>query len=97
MLAAFTARCEPARRAPMRALAEVKLAGTRGADRQVAQAFARMDRCIVDRAAIPPVVDRAAVIERMLRRWTVPTPDEAHRVTYLVDGADPAWPSWPPG
>ncbi|HVV87088.1 MAG TPA: AAA family ATPase [Kofleriaceae bacterium] len=47
-------------------------------------------------AAVVP----AAAIERMLRRWQVPTPDEAHRVTYLVDAPtaspSPAWPAWPP-
>lgn len=36
----------------------------------------------------------AAAIERMLRRWTVPTPDEAHTVTYVVD--DDHHPIWPP-
>lgn len=50
----------------------------------------------------------AAVVERMLRRWTVPTPDEAHQVSYLVardddddggeadDASAAAWPAWPP-
>lgn len=37
----------------------------------------------------------AAAIARMLRRWSVPTPDEAHTVTYLVDGGGGA-PTWPP-
>ena len=28
---------------------------------------------------------------------TLPTPDEAHRVTYLVDDSEAAgWPAWPP-
>ncbi len=45
----------------------------------------------------PAAVVPAAVVESMLHRWTVPTADEAHRVTDLVDGADdPAWPAWPP-
>lgn len=35
-----------------------------------------------------------AVIDRMVERWTVPQPDEAHAVTYLVDGA--ATVGWPP-
>lgn len=43
-------------------------------------------------AAVP-----AAAIERMLGRWAVPTPDEAHRVTYVVDDeATPGGPTWPP-
>jgi putative nucleotidyltransferase with HDIG domain len=36
----------------------------------------------------------AAAMERMLARWTVPTPDEAHAVTYVVDGEVVA--GWPP-
>lgn len=48
-------------------------------------------------AAVVP----AAAVERMLRRWQVPTPDEAHRVSYLVEPADAEaaarWPAWPPG
>jgi predicted kinase len=44
-------------------------------------------------AAVVP----AAAVERMLRRWQVPTPDEAHRVTYLVDGERGDEPlGWPP-
>lgn len=41
----------------------------------------------------------AAAIARMLDRWSVPTPDEAHRVTYVVDvgGRSAAvGPPWPP-
>ena len=37
----------------------------------------------------------AAVLERMLDRWTVPTLDESHRVTYIVDD-QPTDLSWPP-
>ncbi|MEZ4400530.1 MAG: AAA family ATPase [Kofleriaceae bacterium] len=39
----------------------------------------------------------AAVLDRMLERWTVPTPDEAHQVSYRIDdrGHDDG-PAWPP-
>jgi predicted kinase len=37
----------------------------------------------------------ASVIERMLGRWTVPEPTEAHQVSYVLSG-DPGQPSWPP-
>jgi predicted kinase len=37
----------------------------------------------------------AAVIDRMLARWTVPDPTEAHEVTYVL-GPAPAQPTWPP-
>lgn len=37
----------------------------------------------------------AAALERMLRRWTVPTPLEAHEVTYAVPRGAGA--PWPPG
>lgn len=55
----------------------------------------RRNRTRDDRERVP-----AAVIERMLARWSVPTPDEAHAVTYVIDG-DPAQtdavrPRWPP-
>ena len=52
----------------------------------------RRNRARPDADVVP-----AAAMLRMLRRWTVPTPDEAHRVTYVVDaGAGPAWPPRPP-
>ncbi len=35
------------------------------------------------------------VIERMIGRWSVPAPDEAHAVDYVVDGGEAA--GWPPG
>ncbi|MBZ0232687.1 MAG: ATP-binding protein, partial [Deltaproteobacteria bacterium] len=36
-------------------------------------------------------------IDAMLARWTVPTPDEAHAVDYVVDGdAAPGALAWPP-
>jgi len=38
-------------------------------------------------------VPRAAMT-RILDRWSPPTPDEAHRVTHVVDGASPV--EWPP-
>ena len=36
----------------------------------------------------------AAALARMVARWSVPTPDEAHQVTYIVDGGttDDSWP-----
>jgi len=35
----------------------------------------------------------AAALARMQRRWSVPAPDEAHSVTYVVEpGPGPAWP-----
>jgi predicted kinase len=37
----------------------------------------------------------AAAVARMLARWTVPAPDEAHGVTYVIDG-QPAGEGWPP-
>jgi putative nucleotidyltransferase with HDIG domain len=37
----------------------------------------------------------AAVIRRMLERWTVPDPTEAHELTIHVAGA-PVLPAWPP-
>ena len=51
-----------------------------------------------NRARPAAAVVPAVAVERMLRRWNVPTPDEAHRVTYLVDDAAPSarWPAWPP-
>lgn len=46
------------------------------------------NRARADAHAVP-----AAAIGHMLRRWTVPTPDEAHSVTYVLDpGPAPAWP-----
>jgi hypothetical protein len=59
--------------------------------------LARRNAARDDRERVP-----AAVIERMLARWSVPTPDEAHRVSYVVDGVDrpasqdPVRPPWPP-
>jgi len=44
-----------------------------------------------DRDRVP-----AVAIERMLARWSVPTPDEAHRVTHVVDGLPAVGPAWPP-
>ncbi len=45
----------------------------------------------------PDAVVPASAVERMVRRWSPPTPDEAHRTTYLVDGlAELQWPAWPP-
>ncbi len=41
------------------------------------------------------VVPRAAMA-RILDRWAPPTPDEAHRVTHVVDEAEPGPVSWPP-
>ncbi len=41
-----------------------------------------------------PVPVPARAIERMVERWTVPAPDEAHAVTYAVD--DPGGVAWPP-
>lgn len=41
-------------------------------------------------AAVP-----AAAVERMLMRWTVPTPLEAHQVTYAIE--DEGAVTWPPG
>jgi putative nucleotidyltransferase with HDIG domain len=46
-------------------------------------------------AARPDPVPRAA-IDRMIQRWTVPDPSEAHRVTYMVE-IDPKSHAWPPG
>jgi putative nucleotidyltransferase with HDIG domain len=46
-------------------------------------------------AARPSPVPRAA-IDRMLERWTVPDPTEAHAVTYLVPHRAGAY-AWPPG
>lgn len=37
----------------------------------------------------------ATAISRMLDRWSVPTPDEAHQVSYVVDG-EPRGDGWPP-
>jgi predicted kinase len=45
-----------------------------------------------NRARAVPVP--AAVIDRMLGRWTVPDPTEAHAVTYVVP-AEPHTPAWP--
>ncbi|MBP8810594.1 MAG: AAA family ATPase [Kofleriaceae bacterium] len=38
----------------------------------------------------------ARALERMYTRWTVPTPDEAHRVLYRVSPADDGGAAWPP-
>jgi predicted kinase len=38
----------------------------------------------------------AKIIDRMLDRWQIPTPDEAHRITYVVDGDTGTDPIWPP-
>jgi len=43
-----------------------------------------------NRARAAPVP--AAVIDRMLSRWTVPDPSEAHAVSYLVPPGDVVWP-----
>lgn len=45
-----------------------------------------------NRARAQPVP--VAVIDRMLGRWTVPDPSEAHAVTHVVStgAGDPAWP-----
>ena len=43
-----------------------------------------------NRARTVPVP--AAVIDRMLSRWSVPTPSEAHAVTYRVPAGDVVWP-----
>jgi len=43
-----------------------------------------------NRARTVPVP--AAVIDRMLSRWSVPTPSEAHAVTYQVPAGDVVWP-----
>ena len=37
-----------------------------------------------------------ATIDRMIERWTVPDPTEAHAVTYLVPH-EPGAHAWPPG
>jgi predicted kinase len=37
----------------------------------------------------------AGAIARMLERWSVPSPDEAHQVTYAIDG-QPRGEGWPP-
>lgn len=37
-----------------------------------------------------------SVVSRMADGWVVPTPDEAHTVTYAVEGLDPAASTWPP-
>ena len=37
----------------------------------------------------------AAAVARMLAHWTVPTPGEAHEVTYVIDGQQ-AGAGWPP-
>jgi putative nucleotidyltransferase with HDIG domain len=42
------------------------------------------------------VVPRAAMA-RILDRWAPPSPDEAHRVTHVVDGDERGPISWPPG
>jgi predicted kinase len=49
----------------------------------------RRNRARDDRARVP-----ATALRRMLERWSIPTPDEAHRVSYVVDGiaVDPGWP-----
>ena len=47
-----------------------------------------------NRARAERVPERA--IDAMLGRWTVPLPDEAHAVDYVVDGGKGAWPPWPP-
>jgi predicted kinase len=47
-----------------------------------------------NRARAAPVP--AAVIDRMLSRWTVPEPSEAHAVSYLVpEAGDVVWPGSP--
>jgi tRNA uridine 5-carbamoylmethylation protein Kti12 len=34
----------------------------------------------------------AAALARMIERWSVPTLDEAHRVSYVLDGElQPSW------
>jgi predicted kinase len=53
--------------------------------------LARRNRERADAERVP-----AAAIDRMLARWTVPTPDEAHRVTYVIDAAAEVGPPWPP-
>ena len=35
-------------------------------------------------------------LDAMLTRWTVPTPDEAHAVDYVVDGDPGDGGGWPP-
>jgi predicted kinase len=37
----------------------------------------------------------AGAIARMLERWSVPSPDEAHQVTYAIDD-EPRGEGWPP-
>jgi putative nucleotidyltransferase with HDIG domain len=56
---------------------------------------ARRNRARPERSRVP-----AAAIDRMLSRWSVPTPDEAHAVSYVVDDGidgktDDGW-TWPP-
>jgi predicted kinase len=53
--------------------------------------LARRNRERDDRERVP-----AAAIDRMLARWSVPTPDEAHRVTHVVDEIPGVGPAWPP-
>ena len=48
-----------------------------------------------NRARVSPVP--AAAIERMLERWTVPDPTEAHVVTHVVAVGDLRWPPFPVG
>lgn len=43
-----------------------------------------------------PHVVPAAAIERMLEQWSVPGPDEAHDVKYVIDGRGTGQ-DWPPG
>jgi alanyl aminopeptidase len=53
----LTASCDAAKVAPMRALAEAKLAGRRGARRRIDQAFERMSQCAAQRAAQGPALE----------------------------------------
>jgi alanyl aminopeptidase len=48
---ALTASCDASKVEPMRALAEAKLAGRRGARRRIDQAFERMGQCVAQREA----------------------------------------------
>ncbi len=58
LVGTLTTSCDAAKVAPMRALADAKLAGRLGAQRRIDQAFERMGQCVAQRATVEPAVAR---------------------------------------
>ena len=58
LVGSLVTSCDAARIEPMRAAAEAKLAGRRGARRRIDQAFERFGQCVAQRAVAAPAIAR---------------------------------------